>query len=119
MISIIFTFLKSVIFYPRSPKRKERRDCIDPQRAMNYIGMAIPSHASPETDTAYSHYQKRGTQMTPQGNNKRAYDEGYKCRVDNKERKNPYNFTSQLNNMTESWWETGYDKADKHIREMD
>jgi len=57
--------------------------------------------------------------MKPQGNNKRAYDEGYKCRSDSKDRNNPYNFTSQLSNMTEAWWETGYDKADKHIREKD
>ena len=55
--------------------------------------------------------------MKPQGNNKRAYDEGYKSRVDNKERRNPYNYTNSA--MVEAWWATGYDKADADIKEMD
>jgi len=53
--------------------------------------------------------------MKPTGNNLKAYEEGYRSGYDNQKRENPYRHVSQRNNMTEAWWATGYDKAQKEV----
>jgi len=55
----------------------------------------------------------------PIGVAKKAHDEGYQARKEGKPRDNPYTYTSFKNGSTDTWWATGYDKADRHAREMD